>query len=291
MYTIDNRTSSTTLITGLEGKGAQNFSCKALNPSTLDSLPTSTIDSAAHSLDSPAGDETSNKLFIGGITLQVDLSLLQQHLTKIAHCQGILSISIARRTKNSNFSGYGFITSTVSSDLSKLLQLKTFKFDESWIGIKPYLLKKSDIRQLKSDKDNRKIHIKGINHKVSEADLDNYFSGFGLINHIKINKSQFTGYYKGFAFIEFAQSSTIAKILKNPIHFINGVSLYCERSRSMQQESWHLSETNIYSPIAMQSAALGSSLALSKLTLIEKNHFSQNIRINSSSKRSFPLGW
>jgi len=212
-------------------------------------------------------------LFIGGISLNVDIPHLEQLLKQSVQAKGLISI-----------------------DLDKLLALKTFKYLDSWIGIKPYLTKKNDIKQLKQDKDNRKIHIKGINFRVSEADLEAYFSTYGTINHIQINKNQSTGSYKGFGFIEFADESSIKCVTATPVHIIKGVNLFCEKSKTKNNEPQQQTTAEEHSFIpnscdfngSYKKNTTRSILAQSKLRYIENNHFPQNIKFNIRSCLQFP---
>ena len=253
----------------------------------LSTYPTSSI----HKIQSY---KTQQKLFIGGISLSVDLSHLEHMLSKVIHARGTLRINMAKQNKVSSYSGYGQISSTKNEDLEKLLELKNIQYKDSWIGIKPYLTKKNEIKQLKSDKDLRKIHIKGINFRVSEEDLEDYFRCYGPINHIQINKNLSTGTYKGFAFIEFEDESSVRNIINKSTHVINGVSLFCERSKAKNIDS---NNHNNQKPISSYSLSYPNTincsnkcltaknttrsiLSHSKLNLIESNHFSENVKFN-----------
>lgn len=188
------------------------------------------------SLDSHRKQNKKEKIFIGGISLNVCLGKLARTLERASQSRGKLTISMIKRLKSKNYSGYGYLTSTEDSDLPRLLELKTFKYKSSWIGLKPFLTKKGEIKQLKQAKDNRKLHLKGLTHQVSEKDLENYFSQYGDINHIQINKSLSTGLYKGFAFIEFSTEEALDLATVKSLHHIKGVSIVCEKSKLKEVE-------------------------------------------------------
>lgn len=252
---------------------------------------TSICSSIESSMNNMQEFKKQEKLFIGGISLNVDLPHLEQLLKQSVQAKGIITIAMVKQIKSNNYSGYGYLSSTCPEDLEKLLNLKTFKYLDSWIGIKPYLTKKNDIKQLKQDKDNRKIHIKGINFRVSEVDLEEYFSKYGTINHIQINKNQSTGSYKGFGFIEFTDESSIKSVTALPVHIIKGVSLYCEKSKTknIEPQQQIAAEEPNYLPNSYdlngsyKKNTTRSILAQSKLRYIENNHFSQNIKFNTPS--------
>lgn len=279
---------------------SKNISCSASHQTRLPFSgyhPYMTSSSShSSSLNNMQDPKKHDKLFIGGISLNVDIPHLEQLLKQFVQAKGLISISMVKQIKSNNYSGYGYLSSTCPEDLDKLLALKTFKYLDSWIGIKPYLTKKNDIKQLKQDKDNRKIHIKGINFRVSEADLEEYFSTYGTINHIQINKNQSTGSYKGFGFIEFAHESSIKSVTASPVHIIKGVSLYCEKSKTKnnEQQQQTVADENNYAPNgcdlngSYKKNTTRSILAQSKLRYIENNHFSQNIKFNIMTCLQFP---
>lgn len=212
----------------LEEDSLINYS-QAQSKNELPAIPT--IDSLSHNAQN---DRRQKKLFIGGISLNVDIAELEWMLAEEIRALGTLSISMVKKTKNNTYSGYGYIASTQPEDLPALLRLGTFKFRDSWIGIKPYLTRKADIKQLKTDKDQRKIHIKGVTARVSEVDLEQYFGQFGPISHIQINKSQSTGSYKGFAFLEFQYVDSVIAVVSQEVHCVRGVTLHCEKSKTKQ---------------------------------------------------------
>lgn len=254
---------------------------------------------------------TTEKLFIGGISLNVRTAQLERYLSQVTQAKGVLNITMASRLKSNNYSGYGTLTSTCPEDLPRLAALKSVQFEDSWIGIKPYLTKRSDIQNLKNDKDNRKIHIKGVNSRLDELDLDTYFRRFGAVNHIQINKSQTTGSYKGFAFIEFAEESSVVRVLAVQTHTVKGVKLVCEKSKTKYSDEVspkmaspggvlntksslrsdhsttdkppavvHISKRN-----TAKSRTLGSIITVSKLRFIESNHQVDNLAFNLRAAR------
>lgn len=245
--------------------------------------------------------KTDFRLFVGGISLHISLHELESRLKLSAGLTGDISISMVDRTDTNTFSGYGYITASNAEDQSRLLALKTFKYKRCWIGIKPFLTSKTDIRKLKSQKAERKLHIKGITQRIAEKDLERYFSQFGGINHIQINKSQSTGHYKGFAFIEFADKESVERVIANPMHSVKKVCLICERSKiktpdlplgyEQQEKDQYFGRTR-NSLSFNRSVTFKSPLSYASFEKVASNHTITNINFNyciGRSARGLPL--
>jgi RNA recognition motif. (a.k.a. RRM, RBD, or RNP domain) len=248
------------------------------------------------SLENHMNERNQNRLFVGGITLSVDICDLQTKLEDAIQAGGEVTITMVDRASSNTFSGYGYISTTNPSDQSRLLALRTFKYKECWIGIKPFLTRKTDIRKQKEDKSNRKLHIKGLNHRITESDLENHFRRYGQINHVQINKSQTTGHYKGFAFIEFANQNAVDKIMKTTQHSIKGVSLICEKSKIKQVDGGlHLEHNNcsdkfnlpntLNSLTQVRPRTFRPTLPKATYLRVEQNHAIDNLQFHAVKPR------
>lgn len=180
-------------------------------------------------LQSSGGEMT--QLFLGGMASTTNLTALQSYLRAISSPDSGLYISIVRRLKRKTFSGYGTIKNISLEDAERLLYLGNFKFEGCWYGVKPFLKKKSAINSLRSERNNKKIYIKGIQEWLNEVDLERYFSRFGEVLHVQIGKHQDSGHYKGFGFVEFQDSKAADLAAANPNHLVNGSELRCEKSK------------------------------------------------------------
>lgn len=65
------------------------------------------------------------------------------------------------------------------------------------------LLAKKNVKKLKEDEFERKIFVGGLSAVTTERDLESYFSNFGRIEDILINRSCETGGCRGCAFVLF----------------------------------------------------------------------------------------
>lgn len=169
-------------------------------------------------------------LFIGGMTSCTDLSALQRHLRLLAGTNSGLFVSMVSRIKRKTFSGYGIIKNVDASAADVLLQIKNFKFQDCWYGIKPFLKKKSDISKLKSERAHKKVFLSGITPDLVEDDLEVYFRKYGEVLHVQISKQPGSNEYKGFGFVEFDSSHSAQSILTLQSLSIKGVTVFCHHA-------------------------------------------------------------
>lgn len=81
----------------------------------------------------------------------------------------------------------------------------------------------------KEDEMRRKVFVGGINKITKEEDLEAYFSKFGEIEDILVNRSAKTGISKGCAFILFKDKTVAQKLINDPRrHEIKGKLAECK---------------------------------------------------------------
>lgn len=92
-------------------------------------------------------------------------------------------------------------------------------------------MSKTKLDQDKEAEMRRKVFVGGINKSTTEAHLESYFSGFGDIEDILVNRSAKTGASKGCAFILFKKQEVAQKLINDPSkHEINGKMAECKAS-------------------------------------------------------------
>jgi len=69
--------------------------------------------------------------------------------------------------------------------------------------------------------DDRKLFAGGLPQEASEADLKDYFSGFGNVTSVNLKMDQMTGRSRGFAFVVFDTVETLESVLAKE-HAIKG---------------------------------------------------------------------
>lgn len=171
-------------------------------------------------------------LFIGGMSCSTNLSELQQYLRSMTGTSSGLFISMVSRIKRKSFSGYGIIKNVDPQTAEYLLQIKNFKFQGCWYGIKPFLKKKSEISKARLERAIKKVYLNGLREDIKEHDLETYFSKYGQVLHVQISKHLGTLRYKGFGFVEFGTSESAKLALDIHRHAIKGHTILCQETNN-----------------------------------------------------------
>lgn len=75
---------------------------------------------------------------------------------------------------------------------------------------------KKNVKKLKEDEFERKVFVGGLSAVTTEKDLENYFSKFGRIEDILINRSCESGGCRGCAFVLFHEVKVAKQLIDDP---------------------------------------------------------------------------
>jgi squid-like protein len=78
--------------------------------------------------------------------------------------------------------------------------------------------------------EDRKLFIGGLPQEASDADLKEYFSTFGEIETLSLKTDPISGRSRGFAFIIYKDSASIAGATENESHVIKGKKVTCKKA-------------------------------------------------------------
>lgn len=194
------------------------------------------LSSSAYKLgDSRVSGLKKESLFIGGMSCSTNLSELQQHLRLLSGVDTGLFISMVNRMKRRTFSGYGIIKDIEPEVAQILLQIRNFKFQGCWFGLKPFLKKKSEISKIRTQRAHRKVYLNHITEAIGETDLESYFCKYGNVLHVQISKHLGTDRYKGFGFVEFDTVESAQQVLAVRKHGIKGIIVICQRTNNSEK--------------------------------------------------------
>ena len=148
------------------------------------------------------------KIFVGGLSIRTDEEQLYGYMSQFGR---ILDLNIMRASGKSK--GFAFLIFENDRDALKICSIshslhgKSFSCkvtkDEDW-----------NYQKILEQK-NRKIFVRDVPFNVNEADLEGYFSRFGEIERVTINK-YIDETRKGTAFVLFVNSSSVEYILSMP---------------------------------------------------------------------------
>lgn len=84
-------------------------------------------------------------------------------------------------------------------------------------------MNKDDVAKQKSDQIKRKVFLGGLNKKTNEVTLEQYFSKFGEIEDILINRDIANNSSKGCAFLLFKKAEVAKELIQSKqVHIIDG---------------------------------------------------------------------
>lgn len=145
------------------------------------------------------------KVFIGGLSINCEDSKLRDYLLQF----GQVSECKIVREKNHDSKGYGFATFKAKEGLLNSLG-KNHLLLEKTFEIRAHISRDDNLKLLK-ELSKRKIFVSSLKDSIGESDLKEYFSVYGPVEEVLINRDPATQLSKGFGFVIF-RSSDSAKI-------------------------------------------------------------------------------
>ena len=145
------------------------------------------------------------KVFIGGLSINCEDSELRDYLLQygqVSECKIV-------RDKNHGSKGYGFAIFKTKEALVKSLG-KNHLLLEKTFEIRAHMSREDNFKLLK-EISKRKIFVSSLKDSIIESDLKEYFSVYGPVEEVLINRDPETQLSKGFGFVVF-RSSDSAKI-------------------------------------------------------------------------------
>lgn len=212
-----------------------------------------------------------------------------------------------------NSKGYGYLYLKNDSEISVLVS-KTHKIHGKLFRVKTIVSKKAQKRS-KEEELLRKIFVTGLGTDIEEIDLEKYFSKYGDILDILLNRDKHTGLKKGYAFILFSSDAPVTHLLEREnYHTINNRTILCKpceqksRLASKQHADRKTSKgvqkatpfqnlsmegvVNQISPIELVGVSSKSICSSKMLNIaiialsqdIRDNHDEENVRLNKRKK-------
>nr|XP_058906158.1 LOW QUALITY PROTEIN: heterogeneous nuclear ribonucleoprotein D-like [Kogia breviceps] len=157
----------------------------------------------------------ARKMFIGGIPCDTSKQTLLEYLTKF----GEMIDFIIKTHPDGVSRGFGFVLFKDSATVEKVLQVKEHKLDGKKIDIK-----RSEAIEFKPPP--RRVFVGGLNPRMSEAKIRNYFGAFGVIENIERPFCPGTNKRQAFCFITYTDEKPVRKLLEARYHLTD--SGWCE---------------------------------------------------------------
>lgn len=143
---------------------------------------------------------------------------MEAYFSKYGHVQ---SARIMRNPATQQSRGFGFVTFADSSSVSATLKTKPHILDGRQIDPKPAVPRQSPHGQRSNQSASiKKVFVGGLDQETSEEDLLTYFSQFGLVEDVSLQRDRETQRPRGFGFVTFGSEEDAAKAMDIKYHLI-----------------------------------------------------------------------
>ncbi|ELV11328.1 Heterogeneous nuclear ribonucleoprotein D-like protein [Tupaia chinensis] len=170
--------------------------------------------------------DDASKMFIGGLSRDTSKEMLIQYLSQFGE---ILDFTIKMDPDTGLSRGFGFVLFKDSAAVERALRVKEHKLEGKKIE-----LKRAKALEIRFPP--RKVFVGGLNPRMSEEKIREYFGTFGEISNIELPVSPGTNVRRAFCFITYTDERPVRKLLETRYHLIG--SGRCEIKIALPKESW-----------------------------------------------------
>ncbi|XP_039715250.1 heterogeneous nuclear ribonucleoprotein D-like [Pteropus medius] len=166
----------------------------------------------------------ASKMFIGGLHGDISKQALFEYLSQFGEIEDFI---IKTHPDTGLSRGFGFVLFKDNATVEKVLQVKEHRVDGRKIE-----LKKAKV--LESKFCPRKVFVGGLNPRLSEEKIREYFGTFGVIENIELPLCPGTNERRAFCFITYTDETAVRKVLEARYHYIG--SGRCEVKIALRNE-------------------------------------------------------
>jgi len=179
------------------------------------------------------GEITSGKIFIGGLSQATNQDSLLAAMQVYGEVTEVM-VMFDKVTERSR--GFGFVTFSDPNSVNTCMQMQGLEVDGKVVEIKPAQEKSSQATgpggagapMTKPQPASLKIFLGGLAAVTSEASLEQYFGQFGPLSQVTVMMDRATGRSRGFGFVEFTGFDSVAAVLANNNHQVDGKWVECK---------------------------------------------------------------
>eukprot|EP00475_Leptophrys_vorax_P018235 TRINITY_DN24861_c0_g2_i1.p1 TRINITY_DN24861_c0_g2~~TRINITY_DN24861_c0_g2_i1.p1 ORF type:complete len:614 (+),score=139.11 TRINITY_DN24861_c0_g2_i1:187-2028(+) len=155
------------------------------------------------------------KIWIGGLAKETTEQELRQWLNSF----GTVDEMSLVRDETGISKGFAYVTFLNAESASAMIRSEPVQFGIRSLSVKPAIPK--EIMNM------NKIYISSLPDVVTTDQVCSYFSQFGKVHEVVMK----LGKNRRFAFVRFADASSIDLVFATPAHYIQGKMIFCERAR------------------------------------------------------------
>nr|KAF6360108.1 hypothetical protein mMyoMyo1_011066 [Myotis myotis] len=155
-------------------------------------------------------EHMDGKMFIGGLSRNTSKEALFDYLSQYGE---IIDFTIKTHPETGVSRGFGFVLFKDKAAVEKVLQVK-----EHQVEGRKFELRKAQAMELKFPP--RKVFVGGVNPKMPEDKIRQYFGTFGAIEHIELPVCPKTNERRSFCFITYTDEVPVRKLLETRFHLL-----------------------------------------------------------------------
>uniref|UniRef100_G1PYT7 RRM domain-containing protein n=1 Tax=Myotis lucifugus TaxID=59463 RepID=G1PYT7_MYOLU len=155
-------------------------------------------------------EHIAGKMFIGGLSRNTSKEALFEYLSQYGE---IIDFTIKTHPETGVSRGFGFVLFEDKAAVEKALQVK-----EHQVEGRKFELRKAQAMELKFPP--RKVFVGGVNPKMPEDKIRQYFGTFGAIEHIELPVCPKTNERRSFCFITYTDEVPVRKLLETRFHLL-----------------------------------------------------------------------
>jgi len=175
------------------------------------------------------GEITSGKIFIGGLSQATNQDSLLAAMQVYGEVTEVM-VMFDKVTEKSR--GFGFVTFSDPNSVNTCMQIQGLEVDGKVVEIKPAQEKSATgpggAPMTKPQPASLKLFVGGLASVTSEASLEQYFGQFGPLSQVTVMMDRDTGRSRGFGFVEFTGFDSVAAVLANNNHQVDGKWVECK---------------------------------------------------------------
>ncbi|CAF2560329.1 unnamed protein product [Rotaria sp. Silwood2] len=189
-------------------------------------------------VDNATNDSVNKrKVFVGGLSPDTKMEHLREYFSKF----GAVESATVKYDKSGRSKGFGFVLFEDPDTPNKVYSQDVHIIQGKRVDTKSAHRRDQALA--------RKVFVGGLDTEITDAELREYFSQFGMIAQIEAPIDKIKQKRRPFCFILFENEQSAEEVLKQPRHTLAGKSIDCKRANPKSLENNQQNTTMMQQPL------------------------------------------